>query len=108
MSKQQQWRDSAQDFNNLYSTLDSEEQENFKSWLRELLLHNTVRVVFVKSDGSERRMSCTLDPQRGAVYSVNESKKKSNGEVCVVWDCDQGSWRSFRWDRLCSMEFDFA
>jgi hypothetical protein len=108
MSKQQQWRDSAQDFHTLYTNLDTEDREIFKSWLKELLLHNTAQVVFVKSDGSERRMSCTLDPQRGAVYSVNESKKKTNGDVCVVWDCEQGAWRSFRWDRLCSVEFSLA
>lgn len=108
MSKQQQWRDSAHEFNNLYTNLDAEDREIFKSWLKELLLHNTVKVVFVKSDGSQRRMACTLDPQRGAQYSVTESKKKSNSEVCVVWDCEQSSWRSFRWDRLCSVEFGLA
>jgi WYL_2, Sm-like SH3 beta-barrel fold len=108
VSNKQPWRDPTQDFHGLYANLDTADREIFKSWLKELLLHNTARVVFVKSDGSERRMSCTLDPQRGAVYSVNESKKKSNSEVCVVWDCEQRAWRSFRWDRLRSVEFSLA
>jgi hypothetical protein len=57
-------------------------------------------------------MICTLSGEKGAKYAVNEnkedataSKKKPNDDVCVVWDCTQNAWRSFRWDRLKRIEF---
>ena len=53
-----------------------------------------------------------LNEANGAKYVINEnkgeaasSKKKPNDDVCVVWDCTQNAWRSFRWDRLKRIEF---
>jgi len=40
-----------------------------------------------------------------AKYSGNDSKKKPNPEVCVVWDTNQSAWCSFRWDRMKRVQF---
>lgn len=87
----------------------------FKSWLKNILYTNIVEVIFTKTDGSERRMNCTL---RGdlikvkpvvfpdtEIYSAEETipiskpfrkpPKVSEGTL-RVFDLDLGEWRSFR------------
>jgi predicted DNA-binding transcriptional regulator YafY len=38
----------------------------------------------------------------------NITPKKSNPNVCVVWDVNQAAWRSFRWDRVKKVQFDIG
>ena len=64
-------------------------------------------------DGTDRAMICTLNEDFGAKYSTNETvvegaerkTKKSNPDVCPVWDCEANAWRSFRWDRLKQIDY---
>jgi hypothetical protein len=35
----------------------------------------------------------------------SKSPKKTNEDVCAVWDIDAGAWRSFRWDRLKRIDY---
>jgi hypothetical protein len=44
------------------------------------------------------------------VYTVNEGRepREPRPDVCVVWDCEKSSWRSFRYDRLKRIEFSLG
>ena len=78
-----------------------------KTWLHGLLLERNVDISFEKADGTHRVMTCTLQEDKLPPINkeLNESVKKDNPDVCKVWDCTVGAWRSFRWDRLKRIEF---
>lgn len=104
----QVWRTLSDDPGNYYCQASNFEREQFKHWLTGILREQEVTVDFVKADGNFRSMKCTLSESCGAKYSGNESKKKSNPDVCVVWDINRDAWRSFRWDRLKRIQFDLG
>jgi hypothetical protein len=110
--KSQIWRNLADEPGNYYCQASEFEREEFKQWVRGLLNEREVTVDFVKVDGDFRSMKCTLSESHGAKYTVNENQdrpvKKSNPEVCVVWDVNQNAWRSFRWDRIKRVQFDLG
>lgn len=65
------------------------------------LSENVCKVVFTKSDGSERVMTCTLHPQHVQAYTKKtERVKKLNDEVVPVFDLEKNEWRSFRADSV--------
>jgi hypothetical protein len=76
--------------------------ENTK--LVECLHSDVCEVVFTKTDGTERRMNCTLKtsllPEGSRALLSEESKKNPN--VIPVWDTDSNSWKSFRIDSVSS------
>jgi hypothetical protein len=108
----QMWRELTDDPGNYYCQVSNSERELFKKWMRGLLQEREVVVDFVKADGEFRSMKCTLSEDLGAKYVVIENqdrpKKKPNPEVCVVWDCNQNAWRSFRWDRIKKVSFNLG
>ena len=68
---------------------------------------HTVEVTFTKTDGTERTMLCTRNPNVIAEhYTAPEKKsdktKTPNPDVIVVFDLDKTSWRSFRIDSIKS------
>ncbi len=75
-----------------------------KEQLKNLLRENVLSVVFVKKDGSERVMECTLKPDLLPVQDENtESKDKvrtENPDVIQVYDLENTGWRSFRVDSV--------
>jgi hypothetical protein len=97
---------------NYYTWAAEPERTAFRAWLKGFLQSGEVIVEFEKADGSTRAMVCTLSETKGAKYVLKEdadaSKKKPNDDVCVVWDCTQKAWRSFRWDRLKRIEFSIG
>ena len=89
--------------------LTDKELDLFKKWLRGCLKSNHVTVVFTKKDGTERVMKCTTDPTYVMFKdpSILESKKKtraSSEEVMPVYDVENNSWKSFRWDSVKSVQ----
>ena len=79
-----------------------------QDWLKSVLRDSIATVVFVKSDGTERTMKCTLDskivPQK--VYEtkrINEQIRAVSDEVLPVYDVEAEGWRSFRWDSIKSV-----
>jgi len=62
-----------------------------------------VLVTFIKADGTEREMECTL-----AEYllpeTTQEASNHTEGETCIVFDIVAGGWRSFRKDRVTKVE----
>lgn len=82
----------------------NEEQKNV---LKKLLSENIMQVEFEKADGSLRKMKCTLNekflPAPVASDEEVNRNRKPNEEVQVVWDVESNGWRSFRYDRIKSM-----
>jgi hypothetical protein len=81
--------------------------QNNPSWQNDYLksaLHNgVVEVLFLKKDGTERRLVCTLKADLlPAQTDLEEAvqKKTPNPEVLAVWDIENNGWRSFRWDSI--------
>lgn len=73
-----------------------------KELIQATLRRGECEVVFVKKDGSERQMVCTLHPDY--LPQVDEraggSARQPNDEVVVVWDVEASAWRSFRIDSI--------
>lgn len=70
--------------------------------LTQAMQKGVVKVTFTKADGTLREMDCTL-----AEYLLPETTQASNhpeGETMVVFDLDAEGWRSFRKDRVITME----
>ena len=77
-----------------------------QDWLKSCLRDGVVTVNFIKGDGTERTMKCTLKqdlvPQ---VVSENVKKVRTiSNDVLPVYDVDAQGWRSFRWDSIKSVE----
>jgi hypothetical protein len=108
--RDQMWRSISGDPGNYYCRASESERQIFKDWIKGLLQERAVIVDFVKADGDFRSMKCTLNESLGAKYTVKENTtpKKPNLDVCVVWDVNQGAWRSFRWDRIKRIQFDIG
>lgn len=71
--------------------------------VRQLLRENVLKVVFVKSSGEQRTMRCTTQTDQIPLQTNRESSRKPSSTV-VAWDLDIREWRSFRCDRLVSVD----
>jgi hypothetical protein len=92
---------------NIFSVGTKQEQEKAREWLKSLLRVGPVKVTFLKKDGSEREMNCTL--KEGIVIpheKTTDRVKQPSDEVCPIWDIDIGAWRSFRYDSITKITFD--
>lgn len=92
------------------NNLSEKDFNRFKKWLKGHLAFGPVTVTFTKKDGSERVMECTTDsklvPQEPVVESVTPKReKKTNDDVCPVYDLEAKAWRSFRWDSIKGIQF---
>lgn len=79
----------------------------FKSWLTDLLRReDVVEIQFVKADGTDRVMQCTLNetklPERPPLVEGADPKpvKKENPNLISVYDTEAASWRSFKIDSI--------
>jgi len=80
-----------------------------KEALQADLRHNVVEVIFTKLNGETRKMRATLSPQyvpkedwtETVQQLLNEDTEKKS---MAVWDIDAGGWRSFRVDRVLSVQ----
>ncbi len=86
------------------------DQTQLKETLIQELKNSTAIITFVKKDGGERKMVCTLDieqmPKIEPKPSVESDKKPraSNPEVLPVFDIEAQAWRSFRLDSIKNVE----
>lgn len=72
-------------------------------YIKNALQSSELNVVFIKKDGSERSMRCTLKPELlPAQTDLEEAvqKKTPNPDVLKVWDLEKEAWRSFRFDSI--------
>ena len=92
----------------------SDKQLNFttkkeKDWLRTLLHEGVVGITFIKKDGSERLMQCTLAESKiPSEFAPKGSEKAKSDEVLPVFDVENDGWRSFRWDSITNIEFSLV
>lgn len=80
-----------------------------KEQLMEMLRNHVVEVTFLKLDGEERKMPCTLIPSLLPAVTKNEilSQKKVreiSDKVVAVWAIESNGFRSFRYDRVTKVE----
>lgn len=80
-----------------------------KADLKNLLEQNAVVVDFTKLNGDKRVMTCTLreDIKPRATKDDTMSQKavrEVSDAVVSVWDVNARGWRSFRYDRINSVE----
>jgi hypothetical protein len=72
-------------------------------FLKEKLRENILSVVFVKKDGTERKMRCTLRedliPTLQETATTAQNRVRSD-ESLAVWDLEKDGWRSFRYDSI--------
>jgi len=75
-----------------------------KEWLIDSLQTDTVTVKFLKKDGTERVMKCTLSESfiPDELSPKNSDRVKSNDTV-AVFDVEKQAWRSFRWDSILTV-----
>ena len=104
-NKESVWRILAGQPGTWYQEANEDERALLRDWTRDLLHEQEIEIKFTKADGTVRSMQCTLNEDLGAVHvNTGGSGKPINDNVCVVWDCKQQEWRSFRWDRLRTIE----
>jgi hypothetical protein len=90
-----------------YADLPEQEQQSFRLWLSSILHTTSVTVTFLKSDGTERVMNCTLMEGVAIPHvKTTDRTKEPNDEVCPVWDIDKQAWRSFRYDSVTKVLFE--
>ena len=102
-----------------YQESDETGRHIFRDWMRSLLNVSEVTVTFVKADGTDREMLCTLDSSRipvsvakpivlttstapvdGIVKESRKPRKEPDPHSLRVFDLEKQEWRSFRFDRL--------
>lgn len=80
-----------------------------KNWLRGLLRSGNTKITFVKKDGTEREMLCTLE--ESLIPEEKKPKgtgKEKNDDVLAVFDVEKQEWRSFRYDSIKSIGFTIS
>lgn len=85
---------------NSLNTLTADHNSSQANFLTNLLRENVVTVVFVKNDGSERVLNCTLKPDLLPEQTASTSTRKTNTDVLSVWDLENSGWRSFRLESI--------
>jgi hypothetical protein len=80
-----------------------------KEELMEMLRESVVEVTFLKLDGDERKMPCTLMPSLlpAATKEDPMTQKKVreiSDKVVAVWAVESKGFRSFRYDRVTKVE----
>lgn len=83
--------------------------------LIEKLFESVVTVNFIKVNGDERIMKCTLNeeylPEKIEVESKDliwDDKNNKSKESLSVWDTESKGWRSFRWNNLKEYNIESA
>ena len=100
-----------------YQEADEHNKAIMRNWVRGLMQQQPITVTFVKADGTDREMRCTLNHalipptpaptvtsrvDRLVVESTKprSTPKEPDPAVVKVYDLEAAAWRSFRMDRL--------
>ena len=76
--------------------------------LMETLRKEIVEVTFLKLDGDERKMPCTLitsflPPAKKDDPMTQKKVREVSDKVCAVWAIEAKGFRSFRYDRVTNV-----
>jgi hypothetical protein len=95
-----------------YQEADDVNKAIIRDWIKSLLQKSSITVTFVKADGTDREMLCTLNwdriptvainptPVDGIVKESKKPRKEPDPHSLRVFDLEKQEWRSFRFDRL--------
>lgn len=104
-----------------YQEADDTNKVIMRDWVRSLLQQQPITVTFVKADGTDRKMRCTLNhdmippaPVKTVTVTAGSTanldglteatekkvRKQPDPHSIRVFDLDKQEWRSFRFDRL--------
>jgi len=77
--------------------------------LMEMLRKEVMEVTFLKLDGNERKMPCTLitsflPPAKKEDPLTQKKVREVSDKVCAVWAVEAKGFRSFRYDRVTKVE----
>lgn len=75
--------------------------------LKNLLTQNVLTVDFTKLNGDKRVMTCTLREDIKPAVAKSDSQKavrETSDAVVSVWDVNAQGWRSFRYERINSVD----
>jgi len=90
--------------NSLNGTTDQNEASWRNEYLKGILQTGIANVTFVKKDGTERVLRCTLSPtqlpEQTDLEKAFKQQKTPNPDVLAVWDLENLGWRSFRYDSI--------
>lgn len=80
-----------------------------KADLKNLLEQNVLTVDFTKLNGDKRVMTCTLredmKPRATKTDAMSQKAVRETSDAVVsVWDVNAKGWRSFRYDRINSVD----
>jgi hypothetical protein len=113
----------------LYQEANDTDKTIMRDWVKSLLNKQEITVRFVKADGTERDMKCTLNwdliPEKppmavishsasiigrvdGLVTETKKPRKEPDPAVIKVYDLEASAWRSFRMDRLKKVTAELA
>lgn len=87
--------------NLLSGTIDQDNLSWQNNYIRTALTEGVIEVKFLKKDGTERDMKCTLQAAFLPVQeSTSETRKTQSEDSIAVWDIEKNAWRSFRFDSV--------
>ena len=92
-------------------TWDDSEWDVFATWIKGILHSNEVNVTFIKKNGEERAMRCTLQPELLPPIVLLTEDKKPRKEATTsirVFDLDKRKWRSFTFKSVKRVTFSIG
>lgn len=78
------------------------DKDTARRWLLDMLKKEKIQINFIKKDGTERTMNCTLMESVVPAYE-KKTERIPSSESCFVYDLDKKEWRSFRYDSIKSV-----
>ena len=94
---------------NLLNTTTDQSNTSWRNdYLKNALHNGVVEVLFLKKDGTERRLICTLKADLLPAHETNTDNpidfpvqmRAKNPDVIQVYDLENNGWRSFRYDSI--------
>ena len=80
--------------------------EDAKNQIIHELRRGILNVIFTKTDGTERKLVCTLSEDKIPEDKRPKGTGKTNHDVALpVFDMENNAWRSFRWDSVQKIDF---
>ncbi len=81
--------------------------DKFTEWLKGMLTVSEGTVTFIKADGTERVMKCTLNPEQLPKVELKENVKprKESTTSMRVFDLEKNEWRSFTIKKVTKVNF---
>ena len=87
------------------------DSEKARTWIRDMLKSGPGTVTFLKKNGEERNMLCTLDEKLIPVEHLpkplaeGQEPRKRSDDSLSVWDLNANGWRSFIYRNVLNFSF---